>query len=82
MQPLREEARNCALAYVGICSSTTAPDGKPWGMRILTLVENWDATWLALFTPALREVRSHLPSTGSSLTRDSSCALYLHLRLV
>ena len=46
VQGLREDGRLRALARVGICSTTKAPDGKPWGeQRIVALVKDWVVTW-------------------------------------
>ena len=61
VQGLREDGRLRALARVGICSTTKAPDGKPWGeQRIVALVKDWVVTWRDELTLAQREVRTHV----------------------
>ena len=56
MQGLREDGRERALAYVGICSMTSAPDSKPWGERIIGLVKTWANTWETELTETQKEV--------------------------
>ena len=59
VEALREDARQRALAHVGIRKSVTAPDSKPWGDRITTLAKEWANTWRDELTPPQQRVRVH-----------------------
>ncbi len=60
MQGVREDGRLRALAHMGICSRTIAPDGKPWGeRRVIGLVKHWANTWETELTRSQKEVRAH-----------------------
>ena len=56
---LQHDGRQRALAYVGISSSATMPDGKPWGGQVVALVDDWDNTYYNRLTPQHRTVRLH-----------------------
>ena len=61
---LREDARERALAHLGISSGT---DSVPWGMQISTLVKKWEMTSQVVLTPAMKTVRLYsLPIARSS----------------
>ncbi|CAL5225570.1 g8411 [Coccomyxa viridis] len=57
---LQHDGRQRALAYVGISSSATMPDGKPWGGQVVALVDDWDNTYYNRLTPQHRtEIAAH-----------------------
>ena len=60
LQALRDDGRQRALAHVGISSTATAPDGKPWGkQRIDALVGGWAITYQTVLTGTQESVRVH-----------------------
>ena len=79
MQGLREDGRQRALAHVGICSRTIAPDGKPWGERMIGLAKYWANTWETELTQSQKEVQVRSTCVWPSTARDTDRVHWLHI---
>ncbi|CAL5223663.1 g6209 [Coccomyxa viridis] len=73
LQALQEHGRERALASVGISRDAIAEDNRPWGDRIITLVQDWDrACWDCLTEEDLKAVTKQFgPRFMSFIEKDA-----------
>ncbi len=68
LQPLRNDARERALAHVGICNEAVADGMACWGMQLSTLVREWDMTCQLVLTPQMKKARLLVLQNAGSIS--------------